>query len=91
MKKENLNFQKALSFLKKGKKLRRTGWAFESVFVAVNKPKNEPAYSTPYIFIKYPSPVNPEIGLSYPWTPSQHDLFMEDWQVVEEVSKRKRK
>lgn len=79
-----VNFGKALEEVKAGKKISRAGWNGANQFVCrieniantapelVNGFKN-----APYLVIKNAQ------NLVFPWTPSQGDLFAEDWVIHE--------
>lgn len=78
----NLDFQAALSLLKKGERLTRTGWNGQGLFVQAQFPDGHSKMRSPYLFMDATSVG----GETNPWVPSQVDMFAEDWQVVQEES-----
>lgn len=71
------NFQTALSHLKMGFKVCRTGWNGKGMFLALQVPDEGSANSLPYIWMKTAD------GHRVPWVASQTDLLSDDWQWVE--------
>ncbi len=72
-----MNFGQALEALKQDKKVYRSGWD-DVMWLELDVPNLFNIMTIPYIYIEYIS------GTRYPWTPSQTDLFAEDWIIEEE-------
>lgn len=81
---ENFGFGTALSYLKSGKKLQRSGWNGKSMWIKAQFPDEHSKMTHPYLYIEYPSghPAYPN-GSRVPWLASQTDLMAEDWSIVE--------
>lgn len=75
--KMEVDFGKALEFLKKGLAVARKGWNGKGMFIMLQQPSENSKMLQPYIYI---SPVG---GQLVPWVASQADLLAEDWVVVE--------
>lgn len=71
-----MDFGIALAHLKAGSKIARKGWNGKGMFVKGQFPDEHSKMSQPYIYIKGAK------GQVLPWTPSQEDLFAEDWEVI---------
>lgn len=72
-----MNFSKALDEIKHGEKLCRAGWNGKGMWVAYTIPSYGETVTQPYVFLHAAD------GQQVPWTPSQTDLFAEDWQYAE--------
>ena len=70
------SFGFALEALKKGWKLRRTGWNGSGMWIAIHEPSPHSKMTLPYIYM---STVQ---GGLVPWVASQTDILAEDWEVV---------
>jgi hypothetical protein len=85
----DLAFESALIRLKNGEKLQRSGWNGKGQFVVMMPPLYLPPYSTQGTERKVNDRTAKWIGEDAPldcqpgWTPSQGDLFANDWQVAE--------
>ncbi len=71
-----MNFGEALSMLKKGFKLYRTNWNGKGMYIELQEPDANSKMSYPYIYMKTVD------GGLIPWTASQADLLVEDWESV---------
>lgn len=76
-KKMEVDFGKALEFLKKGLSVARAGWNGKGMFIALQTPTETSKMLQPYIYI------HPVGGQLVPWVASQADLLASDWVVVE--------
>lgn len=72
-----MNFGQALTKLKMGFKLTRSGWNGANQFLLLQVPDEQSKMSLPYIYITTVT------GDRVPWLASQTDLLAEDWEVVE--------
>ena len=75
----DLNFQQALTLIKDGVRMQRSGWNGKGMYVEVQRPDVNSKMTLPYIFL-----FTADKHL-VPWPPSQADLFAEDWQQYMEV------
>ena len=82
----NMDFQYALTALKEGLAVRRSGWNGKDMGLKLQTPGANSKMSLPYIYIEYPvgHPVYPE-GARCPWLASQTDLLSDDWEIVREA------
>lgn len=71
-----MDFSKALDALKRGERLQRVGWNGQGMWVRQALPYYGSSASVPYLFLRTATDER------VPWTPSQTDLFAEDWQIV---------
>lgn len=71
-----MEFGKALNLLKQGKKVARVGWNGKGQWVGYQAPDKHSKMQCPYAYLH---PVN---GALIPWSPSQSDMFADDWQEV---------
>lgn len=74
---KSINFSDALSLIKKGYALKRTGWNGKGMYIMGQFPDEHSKMNRPYIFIAGVD------SLLVPWIASQTDLFAEDWIIVE--------
>ena len=85
----NLSFGDAITYLKLGYKVARTGWNGKGLTLSLKLPEEGVNDMTlPYIYMTYPStpasdtaPEN-HINARVPWLASQTDMLAEDWCVV---------
>lgn len=73
-----MNFSTALSMLRAGAMVARTGWNGKGMFLKVQYPDSGSANTLPYIWIKTAD------GHRVPWLASQTDLLSDDWVEVRE-------
>lgn len=75
--KEKITFGQAFELMMlDGVSIARRGWNGQGQQVSVQMPDEHSKMKHPYLYIK---PVNGDL---VPWTPSQTDLFAEDWYVA---------
>jgi len=74
-----LSFSEALDAIKKGHKLRRTGWNGKGLWLEIQRPDAHSKMTLPYIFMSYPADAQNTPGALVPWLASQTDLLAEDW------------
>lgn len=87
-----MNFSEALELIKQRKKLARTGWNGKGIFIylvdgsefevnraSLNKiyPEGTKIKYRPHLDLRAPD------GTCGVWTPSNSDLLMEDWEIIE--------
>lgn len=80
-----MNFSQALDALKAGKNLTRTGWNPSSMWIGLKKPHDKSEMTNQYIFLWTPEQQFRDdnwLGSKIPWTPTQRDLFAEDWEIM---------
>lgn len=70
----SFDFGIALEYIKKGIKVCRRGWNGRGMFVQCQVPDTWSKMSQPYIYITNGKKLSP-------WTPSQEDIFANDWMV----------
>ena len=72
-----MNFEGALTEIKRGKLLTRRGWNGKNQWVALHNPYEDDSKMTlPYLYI------NTVESNFVPWLASQTDLLAEDWEMV---------
>lgn len=71
-----MDFSDALTAVKSGSKITRTGWNGTGQWVALQVPDEHSKMGRPYLYI---SPVG---GGLVPWLASQTDLLAEDWEAM---------
>ena len=72
-----MKFSSALSALLHGnaEQIANSNWNGKGMYVGVQRPDSGSVNTAPYIYMVYS-------GKRVPWTPSQQDLFSEDWVVL---------
>lgn len=78
------DFGGALSALRDGFKVARSGWNGKGMWIRAQFPDAHSKMTHPYLYIEYPAghPAYPN-GSRVPWLASQTDILAEDWSVVE--------
>ena len=71
-----MNFEGALTEIKRGKLLTRRGWNGKNQWVALQTPDENSKMTLPYLYI------NTVESNFVPWLASQTDLLAEDWEMV---------
>jgi len=71
-----MDFGQALSLIKHGKRVTRTGWNGKGMYIALQRPDANSKMTLPYIYM---STVQCDL---VPWLASQTDLLAEDWIEV---------
>lgn len=71
-----LSFSAALIYMKSGRPIARVGWNGAGQHVAMQTPDAHSKMGAPYAYL-----CNAQ-GKLVPWTPSQGDLFADDWVLV---------
>lgn len=85
-----MDFSKALSLLKKGKKIYRNGWNGKGLHIEQQVPDENSKMTRSYMYIVMPKGSTNQLGASsldvdrVPWVPSQTDLVAEDWAFIPE-------
>lgn len=71
-----VNFEMALSALKRGECVTRAGWHKGQMYLTMQSPDKHSKMTDKYIYIT--------IDKDYrnPWHPSQADMFAEDWIIL---------
>lgn len=70
-----MNFGEALTLVKNGHKMQRTGWNGNGMWIELQRPDVNSKMTLPYLFLSYPD------GRTVPWLASQTDILENDWQV----------
>ena len=70
------DFGAALVYLKRGKKVARTGWNGKGMWIAICSPGHHEHMHRPYIYMKATD------DSLVPWVASQTDMLAEDWVLV---------
>ena len=70
-----MNFGEALTLVKNGHKIHRSGWNGSGMWVELQSPDVNSKMTLPYLFLAYPD------GRTVPWLASQTDLLSSDWEV----------
>ena len=82
VRKSFLDFPEALNrIIKEHQKWRRSSWG-QGAFVAVRFPDSVSANTQPYLYMRWVSGGGKE--WRDPWTPSDEELFSDDWEVFDE-------
>jgi len=71
-----MNFSAALTELKCGKKVARSGWNGKGMYVELQVPDSGSKMTLPYIFMKT------ACNNFVPWLASQTDILAEDWVIL---------
>jgi hypothetical protein len=72
-----MNFGDALTALKAGQRVSRSGWNGKGMWLELQRPDAHSKMTLPYIFMKTAD--NNQV----PWLASQTDMLGEDWGIVE--------
>jgi len=70
-------FSWALTQLKEGAKLQRTGWNGKGMWIHLQVPDQGSKMTLPYLYMKTAD------DKLVPWLASQTDILADDWQIVE--------
>lgn len=70
------DFAWALSQLKFGSKVSRTGWNGKGMWLKLQRPDSNSKMTLPYIYMSTVT------GDKVPWLASQTDLLAEDWGLI---------
>ena len=79
-----MDFSDALTALKKGASVARTGWNGKGIFIKLQRPDTHSKMTHPYIYIDTTGlqSDNPDAPRSLvPWLASQTDLLANDWTI----------
>lgn len=71
-----MTFGEAISALKEGKRVSRTGWNGKGMWLELQVPDAHSKMTLPYIYMK-----TAQDDL-VPWLASQTDMLAEDWGIV---------
>jgi hypothetical protein len=80
------DFSNALSALKLGLKVQRSGWNGAGLWLELQRPDEHSKMTLPYIFLTYPDDAKTTPGARVPWLASQTDLLADDWRVFVEIT-----
>jgi len=79
-----MDFQYALTALKEGQKVSRSGWNGKGMCLKMQVPDENSKMTLPYIYIEYPvDHIAFPKGCRVPWLASQTDLLSDDWGIVD--------
>lgn len=73
---QTFGFGEALSLLRAGARVARTGWNGKGMWIKLQLPDDNSKMTLPYIFMYTAT------GDLVPWLASQTDLLAEDWMLV---------
>lgn len=79
---DGFGFGVALDILKKGGKVRRTGWNGRGMWVEMQRPDAHSKMTLPYLYLNYPGNALNTPGARVPWLASQTDILATDWELV---------
>jgi hypothetical protein len=71
------NIGAAVTFLKQGRKVARSGWNGKGMYLELQVPDEHSKMSLPYVYMKTSD------NKLVPWLCSQTDLLAEDWTIVD--------
>jgi len=71
-----MDFGQALSAVRRGERITRSGWNGEGMWVELQVPDEHSKMRRPYLFMR------PVDGQLVPWVASQTDLLADDWTIV---------
>lgn len=78
-----MSFEQALSALKKGLNVMRSGWNGKGMWLVLQRPDEKSKMTEPYIYIEYPEGHPAYVnGCRCPWLASQTDIMAEDWMIM---------
>lgn len=77
-----MDFGMALQELKRGNKVRRSGWNGKGLWLELQAPDENSKMTLPYIYINYPDDAKTTPGARVPWLASQTDMLAEDWSIA---------
>ena len=80
---DGFGFGIALDILKKGGKVRRTGWNGRGMWVEMQHPDAHSKMTLPYLYLNYPDNALNTPGARVPWLASQTDILATDWEVAQ--------
>lgn len=78
----NMDYGSALTALKEGRHVARTGWNGNGMWIELQKTDGKSWMSLPYTYLNYPVDSDDARGARVPWVPSQTDQLAEDWFIV---------
>ncbi len=71
-----MDFSQALTAVKTGAMISRSGWNGKDMWVALQTPDEHSNMGLPYLYLKSVD------GRLVPWLASQTDILAEDWSIV---------
>jgi hypothetical protein len=71
-----MNFGDAISALKEGTRVSRTGWNGKGMWLELQRPDAHSRMTFPYIYMKTAQ------DDCVPWLASQTDMLAEDWEIT---------
>ena len=78
------NFSDALTALKGGCRVARSGWNGKGLWLEMQRPDAVSKMTLPYIYINYPEDAKTTPGARVPWFASQTDMLADDWMLVDQ-------
>ena len=77
-----MNFSEALDLIKLNKKMSRSGWNGNGLWIEIQRADEYSKMTLPYIYMTYPEDAKNMPGCKVPWLASQTDLLAEDWYQI---------
>jgi len=71
-----MNIGEAITLLRHGAQVRRSGWNGKGMWLALQKPDAKSKMTLPYIYM---STAQADL---VPWLASQTDILADDWEIV---------
>lgn len=85
-----MTFDEAYSEMVEGNALRRAGWNAKGLWVEMQFPDKHSKMTQPYLYMNILNGASNHFGDDenpvldrVPWVPSQTDMFVDDWEVVD--------
>ena len=78
----DLDFGAALTALKSGRNVQRSGWNGKGLWLTLQVPDENSRMTLPYIYMSYPADSINTPDARVPWLASQTDVLTEDWCIV---------
>ena len=70
-----MEFGEAISALKSGNKVLRSGWNGKGMWLALQVPDANSKMGAPYVYLKTVT------GVLVPWNPNNLDMLATDWEI----------
>lgn len=80
---KNMDFGLALTALKEGHRVARSGWNGKGMWLEIQRPDLGSKMTLPYIYMTTPHGTDGRPYNLVPWLASQTDMLSSDWEIVE--------